>query len=164
MTRQALNPKIARTKNKRKNFPRRTSAVRESDAWYGAREPVFLTLAEVLEFHTRQIEEFGGTEGVRDRALLQSALAQPEAGFGGHWLHEDIFEMAAAYAFHICKNHPFLDGNKRTALDAALIFLELNHISLEAPQKQLVEIMLCVAEGKMSKKELAKIFRGLPKE
>ena len=88
-------------------------------------------------------------------ALLQSALAQPEAGFGGHWLHEGIFEMAAAYAFHICKSHPFLDGNKRTALEAALIFLELNGISIIDPRRTLVGVMLSVAEGKMSKKELA---------
>ena len=131
---------------------------------YGKQEPVFLTLAEVLKFHTRQIGQFGGVDGIRDIALLQSALAQPQASFGGEWLHADLFEMAAAYAFHICKNHPFFDGNKRTALDTALIFLELNGISIMAPQKQMIEIALAIAEGKMGKKELAQALRSLPRE
>ena len=161
---RTVNRKTSRAKNKRKILSRISSAVREGDTSYGVREPVFLTLAEALKFHFKQIEQFGGTEGVRDMALLQSALAQPEAAFGGHWLHEDLFAMAAAYAYHICKNHPFLDGNKRTALDAALIFLELNGISVVAPQQKLIEIMLSVAEGKMDKKKLAQIFRDLPKE
>lgn len=133
-------------------------------AFYWAKDPVFVTLAEVMRFHSDQIVRYGGTEGVRDMALLQSALAQPETSFGGAWLHEDLFEMAAAYAFHICKNHPFLDGNKRTALDTALIFLELNGIAIVDPKKELISVMLAVAEGKMNKKELARIFRGLPKE
>lgn len=137
--------------------------VREESVAYGAEGPVFLTLAQVLESHTRQVEQFGGTDGVRDMGLLQSALAQPEMGFGGHWLHEDVFEMAAAYAFHICKNHPFFDGNKRTALDAALVFLELNGHSILA-NKALIDTMLSVAEGKMGKKALAKVFRELPRE
>jgi len=160
----ALNPKNIKAKSIRKKSSRRSSVVRENGTSYGAQEPFFLTLVEILQFHTKQLEEFGGTDGVREMELLQSALAQPEAGFGGHWLHDGLFEMAAAYAFHICKNHPFLDGNKRTALDAALIFLELNGISLMAPQKKLIETMLSVAEGKMGKKELAQVFRDLPKE
>lgn len=123
-----------------------------------------MTLEQVLRSHTRQVEQFGGTDGVRDMGLLQSALAQPEAGFGGHWLHEDLFEMAAAYAFHICKNHPFFDGNKRTALDAALLFLELNGVDFREPKEIFVGVMLSVAEGKMGKKELAGIFRKLPRE
>ena len=83
----------------------------------------FLTLSEVIDIHGNQIELYGGQKGVRDIGLLQSALAQPEASFAGQWLHEDIFLMAAAYAFHICQNHPFFDGNKRTALASALVFL-----------------------------------------
>ena len=149
----------------RKTSPKKTTAViREDEIPYGGQQVIFLTLKEVLRFHRRQIEEFGGTEGVRDMTLLQSALAQPEAGFGGHWLHEDDFEMAAAYAFHICKNHPFLDGNKRTALDTALIFLGLNGINFRKPKEMFIEIMLSVAEGKLTKKALARVFRDLPKE
>ena len=160
---RTLNRKKAKAKSKRKVSSRSSSAVREGDASYGAQEPIFLTLAETLKFHTRQIEQFGGTDGIRDMALLQSALAQPEMAFGGHWLHEDLFAMASAYAFHICKNHPFLDGNKRTALDVALVFLELNGISILA-NKHLIDTMLAVAEGKMGKKELAQVFRDLPRE
>ena len=152
------------SKSKNKVFPKKRLVVREEDASYGALQPVFLTVAEVLRFHRRQIDEFGGTDGVRDMGLLQSALAQPESGFGGHWLHEDVFEMAAAYAFHICKNHPFFDGNKRTALDTALIFLKANGIDFKNPKDMFIEIMLSVAEGKMDKKQLAQVFRGLPRE
>jgi death-on-curing protein len=158
------NQKTAKSKKNRKVSPRISSGVREEDASYEAQALVFLTLAEVLKFHTRQLELFGGTDGVRDMSLLESALAQPESGFGGHWLHEDLFEMAAAYAFHICKNHPFFDGNKRTALDVALVFLEINGIDFRNPKEVFIPIMLSVAEGKMSKKELAQVFRGLPKE
>ncbi len=157
------NRKITKAKSRNKNSSRVFSVVKEREVFYSTQGPVFLTLAEVLEFHTRQLEQFGGTDGVRDMALLESALAQPESGFGGHWFHSDIFEMAAAYAFHICKDHPFFDGNKRTALDAALVFLELNGVSI-LENKNLIRIMLSVAEGKMSKKELAQAFRDLPQE
>jgi death-on-curing protein len=83
---------------------------------------LFLTLAEAIEIHTDQIHRYGGQSGVRDLGLLESALAQPEASFAGEWLHGDIYEMAAAYAYHLCQNHPFVDGNKRTALTTALVF------------------------------------------
>lgn len=152
-----------KSKSKPKVSAKARSVIREEDASYGPEEPVFLTLNQVLKSHTRQLEQFGGTDGVRDMALLEFAMAQPESAFSGHWLHADLFEMAAAYAFHLCKNHPFLDGNKRAALDAALIFLESNGVSILA-NKALVGVMLSVAEGKMNKKELAQVFRNLPKE
>lgn len=82
--------------------------------------PRFLNLLESLEIHQSRIELYGGTDGVRDLGLLQSALAQPSAGFDGEFLHKDLFEMAAAYLFHIVRNHPFVDGNKRTALACVL--------------------------------------------
>lgn len=125
--------------------------------------PTFLTLAEVLQVHTDQIRRYGGQAGVRDFGLLESALAQPEASFGGEWLHQDLFAMAAAYAYHLCQNHPFLDGNKRTALACALVFLELNGISLLNPKGLLKDAMLDVASGTMSKQELADVFRKLPR-
>jgi death-on-curing protein len=81
--------------------------------------PVFLNLAEVLEIHRDQIERYGGQPGIRDLDLLQSALAMPAAGFGDRYLHEDLLEMAAAYLFHIARNHPFVDGNKRTVAAAS---------------------------------------------
>ena len=75
--------------------------------------PDFLTLEEVLEIHDDQINRYGGASGIRDFGLLESALAQPQTIFGGSLLHTDLFEMAAAYFFHIIQNHPFMDGNKR---------------------------------------------------
>jgi len=123
--------------------------------------PIFLTLAEVIDIHSDQIELYGGQNGVRDFGLLQSALAQPDASFAGEWLHENIFLMAAAYAFHICQNHPFFDGNKRTALASALVFLELNGISLDDPKGKLLEAMLNMAKGALSKQQFAQILKGL---
>jgi len=84
---------------------------------------LFLTLDDILESHQNQIETYGGSHGVRDIGLLESAIAQPEASFGGQYLHADIFEMAAAYLYHLVMNHPFVDGNKRVGLEASLIFL-----------------------------------------
>lgn len=87
-------------------------------------EPQFLTPAEVLEIHQDQIMRYGGRGAVRDLQALLSALGVPQATFAGKYLHTDPFEMAAAYAFHLSRNHPFVDGNKRTALACALVFLE----------------------------------------
>ena len=124
-------------------------------------DPTFLTLAEVVEIHADQIRRYGGQAGVRDLGLLQSAIAQPEASFGGAWLHADRFEMAAAYAYHICQNHPFFDGNKRAALASALIFLELNGVPLTDSKGRLHRTMLQVAKGRLTKGELAAVFREL---
>ena len=124
-------------------------------------DPAFLTLAEVVEIHADQIRRYGGQAGVRDLELLQSAIAQPEASFGGAWLHADRFEMAAAYAYHICQNHPFFDGNKRAALASALVFLDLNGVSLTDPKGRLRRTMLQVAKGALTKSELAGVLREL---
>src|SRR5262245_50033502 len=91
-----------------------------------ASSPRFLSRDEVLEIHRQQIERFGGRPGVRDVGLLDSALAMPAAGIGGERLHGDAYEMAAAYLFHLAKNHPFFDGNKRVAAHSAYVFLSLN--------------------------------------
>ncbi len=126
--------------------------------------PVFLTLAEIIEIHNDQIERYGGHKGVRDMGFLQSAIAQPEASFGGTFLHEGVFEMASAYAFHVCQNHPFFDGNKRAALAVALVFLEINGISIIDPQQKLLDAMLKMASGRLNKKDFAKILQNLPQE
>jgi len=120
-----------------------------------------LTLAEVVEIHADQIKRYGGSDGVRDMTLLSSAVAMPYASFSGSFLHTDIYEMAAAYAFHICRNHPFIDGNKRTALASALIFLELNGISLLDNEGKLYDAMMSLASGHLNKAEIAKILREL---
>ncbi len=88
--------------------------------------PTFLTLGEVLEIHRDQIGRYGGAAGIRDLGLLQSALSQPRATFGGEFLHGDLAEMAAAYLFHLVCDHPFVDGNKRVGLVSAIVFLRLN--------------------------------------
>ena len=124
-------------------------------------DPLFLSLAEVIEVHGDQIRRYGGQEGVRDFGLLESALAQPEASFGGAWLHHGLHEMATAYAYHVCQNHPFLDGNKRTALTCALVFLELNGVTLRDPKGLLKDAMLQVASGQMHKAALAQLLRRL---
>jgi len=119
------------------------------------KQPRFLLLEEVLRIHAHQIEQYGGLFGVRDAGLLLSAVAAPQASFAGGFLHGTPFEMAAAYLFHLARNHPFLDGNKRTALAAALVFLELNDVSLDAPDEELAELVLRVATGRASKAEVA---------
>jgi len=121
----------------------------------------FLTLAEVNEIHADQIKHYGGLAGMRDINLLSSAVAMPYASFSGDFLHEDVYEMAAAYAFHICQNHPFIDGNKRTALASALVFLELNGISISGTQDKLYETMINSSSGKIKKEDFAKILRTL---
>ena len=94
--------------------------------------PRFLTLSEVLVILQDQIRRYGGAFGVRDLSLLSSAIAMPEASFGGELLHHDLFEQSAAYAFHICQNHPFIDGNKRVAFAATYTFLAINGAELKA--------------------------------
>ena len=121
--------------------------------------PVFLNLSEVLRIHRDQIERYGGEPGTRDLGLLQSALAMPAAGFGGRFLHNDLFEMAAAYLFHITRNHPFVDGNKRTGAACALVFLELNNVEIDASEDALVEMVVAVAEGRTKKDAIADFFR-----
>ncbi len=126
-------------------------------------DPLFLTLAEVIEIHADQIHRYGGQAGVRDIGLLESALGQPEASFAGMWLHKDLYEMAGAYAYHLCQNHPFIDGNKRTALASALVFLELNGVSIIDPRGRLKTAMIRIASSKLLKDDFAKLLRKLPR-
>ena len=123
--------------------------------------PIFLTLADLVLIHVDQVARYGGDPGIRDVELLQSALAMPQASFAGEWLHRDLFEMAAAYAFHLSQDHPFIDGSKRTALAAALVFLDLNGIVLRDPAGSLYPTMMEVAAGKQDKLALAKALRLL---
>jgi death-on-curing protein len=127
-------------------------------------DPVFLTLAEVIEVHVDQIRRYGGQTGIRDLGLLESALAQPQASFSGEWLHKNLYAMAAAYAYHLCQNHPFLDGNKRTALATALVFLELNGVSVLDPRGRLKDAMFRMASGKMGKDEFTQLLSKLPRQ
>ena len=121
----------------------------------------FLRIEDVLYIHHDQIERYGGEHGVRDQGLLESAIAQPQASFGGQYLHRDLFEMAAAYLFHVVRNHPFTDGNKRTGAVAALVFLDWNSINVRPDEDRLVGITLEVATGQIGKSEVANHFRSL---
>ena len=121
--------------------------------------PRFLALDEVIEIHHDQIARYGGSLGLRDMELLQSALAMPEAGFGDQYVHQDIFEMAAAYLFHLTSNHPFIDGNKRAGAMAAFTFLKLNGLTLVAEEPEFERMVLSVATGTINKAAIAEFFR-----
>jgi len=118
-------------------------------------------MGEVLLILQDQIRRYGGAYGVRDTNLLSSALAMPSASFEGKYLHKDLYEQGAAYAFHICQNHPFIDGNKRTALATALVFLSLNGIELEDPNEELYDLMMDVAGKSKPKSDIAATFKRL---
>lgn len=127
-------------------------------------EPAFLTLAELLNIHKEQIERFGGSHGIRDLGLVESALAMPHTGFGREYFHRSLFEMAAAYAFHLSENQPFIDGNKRTTLTAALVFLDSNGIVIEDPHGRLYDAMIKVGTRRLDKAGLAALLKGLASE
>lgn len=121
--------------------------------------PIFLSLSQILEIHRIQIDEFGGTDELRDIGLINSAIAMPMQSFRDTFLHNDLYEMAAAYLFHIVKNHAFVDGNKRVALAAALIFLDLNSIEITATDDELEKLVLDTIADKIKKENIADFFR-----
>lgn len=127
-------------------------------------QPIFLTLNDVLQFHADQVEQFGGGAGNLDLRKLEAALAQPAMTFEGRFLHEDLAAMAAAYLYHIVQNHPFVDGNKRTGANAAIVFLELNGCPLEFPLDETEALVVAVASGKATKDDVARFFRKLMEE
>ena len=121
-------------------------------------EPVFLSLDEVLEIHAQQIERYGGSAGLRDAAGLESAIATPQATFGGEFLHTSIPAIAAAYLFHLCQNHAFIDGNKRVGANAAITFLLMNNWEPTFDEEELADLVLSVASGGLRKARLIEIF------
>ncbi len=120
--------------------------------------PLFLELDEVLSLHAESIARFGGGLGIRDVALLESAVAMPQATMFEELLHPTLHEQAAAYLFHLVKNHPFVDGNKRIGLAAALAFLGVNEVRVVARPQQLIDLTIGVAAEKLSKSEVATFF------
>ncbi|MEM8637698.1 MAG: type II toxin-antitoxin system death-on-curing family toxin [Cyanobacteria bacterium P01_G01_bin.54] len=122
------------------------------------RTPEFITLEQVLRLHDDQITDFGGTRGIRDQGLLASAIAQPQAMFGGQLLHPTLAEQAAAYLYHLVLNHPFIDGNKRTAFAVMDTFLRLNGYQLTLSDREAYELVLAVATHQMSKAELSQML------
>jgi death-on-curing protein len=115
----------------------------------------YLSTEFVLAAHSRVIDLYGGLHGVRDPGLLDSALAQPQASFAGQELHPDVWTKAAAYAYHICRNHPFLDGNKRIAAVAMGAFLGINGHDVEFDEVELYLTMTDLAAGQLTKDTLA---------
>jgi death on curing protein len=128
----------------------------------------FLSVEEVKEIHKNQIDIYGGSYGIRDEGLLASAVAQPPSAFGEQYLHKSLPAMAAAYLFHLVMNHPFVDGNKRAGLAAALVFLELNGLELDPnldvlkPHSKtlLEEIVISVTAKSLSKGDLTKFIES----
>ncbi len=118
----------------------------------------YLTRDIVFHFHRDLIAKYGGSAGIRDEKLLNSAIAQPEATFDGVELHKSIFEKAAAYGFHLCCNHPFIDGNKRISLVAMVTFLHVNGYEIIADEKQMYLLIMSIANGELSKQELTKFL------
>ena len=120
---------------------------------------VYLSIEQIEELHEFQVERFGGASGLRDRGALEAAAARPAMTFGGEDLYPDIPAKAAAVMHSLVMNHPYLDGNKRIAVNVAEFFLELNGYRLEASDEELEEITLAVARGEMDAEPLAIWFR-----
>ncbi len=120
----------------------------------------FLTVEQVLSIHREMIERYGGDPTLRDVGLIDSAVMMPQQSFGGEYLHASIAAMAAAYLFHLCSNHGFTDGNKRTAAGAALVFLAVNGHELSLTIDELERITLDVAGGSLEKRQLTRLFEA----
>lgn len=121
----------------------------------------FLSVDNVVELHRRTLEKEGGASGIRDRGLLESAVTAPRQTFGGEYLHSDVSSMAAAYLYHLVKNHPFVDGNKRAGALSFLFFLKKNAPEKVPGPEELERVTLSVASGTMSKEELIAWVKSL---
>lgn len=121
-------------------------------------DPEFLEVEDVFELHAESIERYGGDAGVRDQGLIESAVALPRQSFGGEYLHTSLFEMAAAYAFHLAENQGFVDGNKRAGLAAATAFLAMNGFDLIERDDRLYTAMIALSSKTLDKAGLAKVF------
>ena len=121
---------------------------------------IHLTVEIVEEIHAEAISRFGGSEGLRDRALLESAVAAPQATFGGASPFRDVVEIAGVYLFYLCSNHPFIDGNKRVGLGACLVFLQLNGLTPAPDSEEWEALTLTVAASVLSRDEVTERLRG----
>ena len=109
----------------------------------------------VLTIHTDLLHRYGGEPGLRDRSLLESALAQPKMTAGGKDLHKTLFDKSAAYGYHVCMNHPFIDGNKRVAFVLMDIFLQKNGWEINSNEEETYSMMISLASGKLNKSQLS---------
>ena len=115
---------------------------------------IFIPKELILYFYDQLIQNYGGTYGIRDEKLLDSALEQPKVTYEGKYLHDTLIKMAAAYGYHLCNNHPFVDGNKRIALVAMDVFLQRNGLEIVASEKETYKVMIQLSTGSLSKKDL----------
>jgi death-on-curing protein len=120
----------------------------------------FLEIGDVLDLHDAAIVTYGGSVELRDQGLLESALAVPRSTFGSEYLHRDVYEVAAAYLYHIVQNHPFVDGNKRTGFATCFAFLYFNGLVLCADQMAAAELTENVAKGLLAKPQVAEFLRA----
>jgi death-on-curing protein len=124
---------------------------------------VHLSVEIVRDIHAEALRQFGGSEGVRDENLLASAVLTPQSSFGGKSPYADLVEIAGAYLFYLCGNHPFIDGNKRTAMMAAIVFLRLNEIEPAPDSDEWERLVLDVASSKLDRDETTRRLRKLVK-
>ena len=122
---------------------------------------IHLTVNIVKEIHEAVLAEFGGSGGIRDEGLLHSAVAAPQATFGGESPFADLPEVAAAYLFYICRNHPFIDGNKRAAMTAAIVFLRLNDVEPLPDSDKWEGLLLEVASSQLDRDATTKRLKAL---
>jgi death-on-curing protein len=120
-----------------------------------------LTVEIVREIHAASSEGFGGADGVREPSLLESAVAAPQVTIGGYSPFADLAEVAAAYLFYLCRNHPFMDGNKRTALGACLVFLRLNGVEPKPDSAKWESLTFAIADARIDRDEATKQLRLL---
>ena len=125
-----------------------------------------LSVDIVRQIHTEALQSFGGATGIRDENLLASAVLTPQSSFGGKSPYADIAEIAAAYLFYLCRNHPFIDGNKRTALAACLVFLEANRLlpSAKLPVDEWESFVLDIAASQLDRDQTTRRLRQLLKK
>lgn len=117
-------------------------------------EPIWLEVAEIMDMHAEQLALFGGADGIRDQGLLESALARPKNQW--HYGETDLAGLAAAYAFGLARNHPFVDGNKRAAFHALVVFLRINDVAFKPDPAQATTIVLALAGGEVSEESLTR--------
>ena len=120
---------------------------------------IILTVDEIITIHKKLIEKTGGVSGLRDRSLLESAVLNCYQTFGGEELYPGILRKAARLAFGVCANHPFIDGNKRTAVTSMLIVLRLNNIAVSFSQEELIALGLAIADGSFNYEAVADWIR-----
>ena len=124
-------------------------------------DPVHLTVTVVQEIHDAAIARFGGSDGLRDYSLLESAVSAPQATYGGDSLYQDVIEVAAAYLFYLCRNHPFIDGNKRVALGACIVFLRVNGFRPQVDGPEWEALTLDVAASQLDRDQTTDRLRKL---